>query len=148
MKTDTLHILLADDDEDDCMFFKDVLSELPFPVLLNTVSNGVELMNFLENNSINLPNVLFLDLNMPLKAGLECLAEIRENKKLNELPVIIYSTSFNPEVMDLLYNKGAHYYIRKPADFANLKSVIKKAITLSAKNNVLRPAKEKFVIQP
>jgi CheY-like chemotaxis protein len=148
MKKDNIKILLADDDADDCMFFKDALDELSLSVSLNTVGNGEELMNFLENSSIDLPHVLFLDLNMPRKTGFECLSEIRQNEKLKELPVIIYSTSSNQEVMDLLYDKGAQHYIRKPADFANLKSVLNKAIALSGQGKTLEPLKEKFVIQP
>ncbi len=142
-------ILLADDDPDDCMFFKDALDELAVVAAFTTVNNGVELINFLESKTIDqFPDVLFLDLNMPRKSGLECLSELKQNKTLKQIPVIIFSTSSNPEVMDLLYDKGAQYYIRKPADFANLKSVIYKALCLSNQNRMLQPPKESFVIQP
>ncbi|MEO8086808.1 MAG: response regulator [Bacteroidota bacterium] len=148
MPTKNYNILLADDDEDDRMFFKEALSELSISASLDTVGNGEELMNFLEDNKINLPHVLFLDLNMPRKTGFECLSEIKQDVKLRRLPVIIYSTSLNPEVMELLYNKGAQHYIRKPAEFAKLKSVINKALSLSGKNKIVQPPKENFVIQP
>lgn len=141
-------ILLADDDEDDCMFFKEALDELSFPASLNTVGNGVELMKFLASHSANLPHLLFLDLNMPRKTGMECLSEIKQHEALKKMPVIIYSTSSNPEVMELLYDKGAQYYIRKPADFADLKSVIHKAIALSGQKSILQPTKDNFEIQP
>ena len=148
MENENLNILLADDDADDCIFFKDALEELSVTASFNTVNSGVELMDFLEKHTINLPDMLFLDLNMPRKTGFDCLAEIKSNEKLNQLPVIIYSTSFNPEMIDILYNKGAHLYIRKPADFKNLKSVIHKALSLSGQTKNVRPSKEKFVIQP
>ena len=148
MQREKFTILLADDDEDDCMFFRDALNELSLPVSLKIVANGADLMNFLENNPVDLPRVLFLDLNMPRKTGIECLSEIKRSEKLKELPVIIYSTSLNPDVMDLLYNKGAQHYIRKPVDFEHLKSVINKAIVLSSPENDVEPLKEKFVIQP
>lgn len=142
------NILLADDDEDDCMFFKDVLDELSIEVILNVVVNGVALMHYLENNLLNLPNVLFLDLNIPRKSGIECLLEIKQHEKLKHLPVIIYSTSANPEIIDLLYTKGAQYYICKPAGFSDLKSVINKALQLSHPINTLPLTKEDFVLQP
>jgi CheY-like chemotaxis protein len=148
MQRDKFTILLADDDEDDCMFFKDALNELSLPVSLKIVANGADLINFLENNPVDFPRILFLDLNMPRKTGIECLSEIKQSKKLKQLPVIIYSTSFNPDVVDLLYNKGAQHYIRKPVDFEHLKSVINKAIMLSSQANDAEPLKEKFVIQP
>ncbi|MDO6601720.1 response regulator [Arenibacter palladensis] len=141
-------ILLADDDEDDCMFFREALEELSLCATLKTVNNGVELMNFLENNLLNLPQILFLDLNMPRKSGAECLEEIKQSEKFKHLPVIIYSTSSNIDVMDQLYGKGAQYYIRKPADFSNLKSVISRTIDLILQKNVLPSCREEFEIQP
>ncbi|MEO8770069.1 MAG: response regulator [Ferruginibacter sp.] len=141
-------ILLADDDLDDCMFFKDALQELPIATSLAVVNNGVDLMNFLKRDPIHLPHQLFLDLNMPLKKGIECLSEIKHHENLKELPVIIYSTSLNQEVVELLYKNGAQYYIKKPADFKDLKSVINKALLLSKWEEIIQPPKEEFVIQP
>jgi len=141
-------ILLADDDSDDCMFFKDALDELSVKAEFNAVHNGVELLKYLENKTIEeYPDILFLDLNMPRKSGVECLTEIKEHQKLNKIPVVLYSTSYNPDVVDALYNQGAQYFIRKPADFTNLKSVIYKALCLSRQLNTLQPPKESFIIQ-
>ena len=88
----SVNILLADDDSDDCLFFKDVLDELNLPTLLTTVHNGEQLMEVLLK-STELPDILFLDLNMPRKNGFECLSAIKQTKKLNQVPVIIFSTS-------------------------------------------------------
>jgi CheY-like chemotaxis protein len=142
------NILLADDDDDDCMLFKDALEELSIDVSLNTVNNGAELMLLLKRNLVNLPHILFLDLNMPRKSGIDCLSEIKQNENLRRLLVIIYSTSFDVRVLDQLYDNGADYYIRKPADFSDLKSVIHQAICIGGKTNLLQPPREKFVIWP
>lgn len=148
METNNFNILFADDDADDCFFFKEALAEIGISHRLTLASNGEELINYLKKHSSNLPDVLFLDLNMPLKTGFECLQEIKGDKKLKQLPVIIYSTSAVAEIMELLYLNGAHYYIRKPADFTNLKLVIKKALLLCTENKELQPEKDDFVIQP
>lgn len=140
------NLLLADDDSDDCSFFKDALGELPISATLVTVNDGVELMNFLSAET-NLPDVLFLDLNMPRKSGFECLSEIQLIDKLKDLPVVIFSTSFNLEVVDLLYQNGAHYYIRKPGEYNKLKKAILDAVTLISENKT-QPEREKFIIQP
>jgi CheY-like chemotaxis protein len=140
-------LLLADDDADDCMFFKEALDEIPLPTDLTTVNDGVELMQFLNATSANLPELLFLDLNMPLKAGFQCLVEIKENEKLKQLPVIIYSTSMDHEVVNTLYEKGAHYYICKPPEFSQLKRVIQEALTIASQTGLAKPPREKFVIQ-
>jgi CheY-like chemotaxis protein len=141
-------IILADDDEDDCMLFKDALDELSITACVNTVNNGVELMKFLETRTHNLPDVIFLDLNMPRKTGFECLTAIKKHEQLKQLNVIIYSTSSNQDMIDLLYNNGAQFYIRKPPAFTDLKSIIHKAILLSRQTICMQPSKDKFVVQP
>jgi CheY-like chemotaxis protein len=146
MKDILHHFLLADDDPDDCFFFKEVLDELPVASTLTTVSDGAELMQWLLAKRENLPDLLFLDLNMPRKNGFECLAEIKLLKNLANLPVIIFTTSFDPAMVDLLYETGAHYYIRKPGEFSKLKKVIHKVISLASKANLKQPAKENFVL--
>lgn len=140
------NLLLADDDSDDCLFFKEALEELPVVASLTTVNDGVQLMDFLSSNSENLPDALFLDLNMPRKSGFECLSEIKVIDKLKHLPIIIFSTSLDLDVVDSLYAKGANYYIRKPGDFSALKEVILEAITLTKKPNIKHPKRDEFIL--
>lgn len=143
------NLLLADDDEDDCIFFREAIDELSLPVKLVTVNDGVELMGFLEiNTADNLPDILFLDLNMPRKNGYECLAEIKAIEELKELPVIIFSTSLDIEIVNTMYDKGALYYIRKPGDFSKLKQVIGNALKVTSENNFKKPEREDFILQP
>lgn len=140
-------ILLADDDEDDCLFFKEALEYLPLNVNLSIVNDGVELMKFLANNFHNLPDILFLDLNMPRKNGFECLLEIKLLPELKNLPIIVFSTSLVPSIVDAVYEKGAIYYIRKPCDFAKLKKVIHDALIITSENNFKQPERENFILQ-
>lgn len=140
-------LLLADDDADDCLFFKEALEELPVSSSLKTVYDGEELMNLLYKSYDNLPDALFLDLNMPRKSGFECLAEIKLISELKNLPIIIFSTSMDMDVVDTLYNNGAHYYLRKPGDFSKLKKVIHDVITIISTNDFMKPSKDKFILQ-
>ncbi len=141
-----LNILLADDDIDDCIFFKEAVEELLIPTSFRIVHEGEQLMQLLTNEAAELPDVLFLDLNMPRKNGFECLAEIKGNKKLSQLPVIIFSTSLEQEVVNQLYKNGAQYFIRKPAEFSQFKKIIQQTITIIAKGNISQPARENFVL--
>jgi CheY-like chemotaxis protein len=130
MKLNLLNILLADDDTDDCSFFDKALKEIPITTDLKIVHDGEQLMTYLFENSKNLPDVLFLDLSMPRKNGFECLTEIKENIRLKDLLVVMFSTSFPQDrnyeenMITMLLNLGAYEYIRKPVDFAQLKQVI------------------------
>src|SRR5687767_6314621 len=110
----TRYILLADDDKDDTGLFQEILEELPFSTDLTVVHNGEQLLKFLYERKEKFPGVLFLDLNIPRKNGFDCLTELKKDEKLKMLPVIIFTTSNEPSVINLLYKMGAHYYIRKP----------------------------------
>ncbi len=139
-------ILLADDDMDDCMFFREALEALPFSTSSTFVNDGEELMHFLTKNLKKLPEVLFLDLNMPRKSGFQCLTEIKTNDRLDRIPVVIISTSYDRSVADALYQIGASYYIKKPIGFSQLQELISLAIGLILGKKV-RPDKENFLLQ-
>lgn len=141
-----LNILLADDDTDDCIFFKEAVEELQLVTNLAVVHEGEQLMQLLANEAAKLPHVLFLDLNMPRKNGFECLSEIKLNKRLSQLPVVIFSTSLEQEVVNQLYKNGAQYFIRKPSEFSQFKKIIHHTIALIAQNKNSQPARENFVI--
>lgn len=148
MRRKSLNLLLADDDMDDCFFFKEALDDLYISAKLITVNDGDQLMKLLSAKNTLLPDVLFLDLNMPRKSGFECLQEIKVIDKLINLPVIIFSTSLDTDVVNSLYEEGANYYIRKPGEFEKLKKVVFEAITLTSQSKLTQPARDKFVLQP
>jgi CheY-like chemotaxis protein len=112
------------------------LKELPVSFNLTTVADGAQLMNYLRQNSEHLPDILFLDLNMPCKNGFECLCDIKEDETLKDIRVVMFSTSFpqnrkfEDDLINSLFRMGAHHYIRKPVEFAQLKQVIHQALTM------------------
>jgi CheY-like chemotaxis protein len=125
-----LHILLADDDFDDCLIFEEALKELPLPTCFTTVHDGEQLMRNLVRKTKPPVDVLFLDLNMPRKNGYECLVAIKNNADLKDIPVIIFSTTSESDIVAQLFDSGALHYIRKPSDFEKLKSVIRQALQI------------------
>ncbi len=141
-----LNVILADDDADDCFFFEDALKEAFTGVSFTCVNDGTKLMEFLNQSTTSLPDVLFLDLNMPRKNGFECLADLKADEKLKHIPVIIYSTSYDEETAARLFKSGAQHYIRKPGEFSKLKNVIVKALTIIAQVNPQNTGKADFVI--
>lgn len=145
--TPSLNILLADDDSDDCLFFKEALEELDLATQLTAVHDGEQLMRLLTKDSNERFHVLFLDLNMPRKNGFTCLEEIRQNDKLNHLPIIIFSTSYLESIADRLYQSGALYYICKPPDFSQLKNVIQQVLTLASQKRIVQPPIENFLLR-
>jgi CheY-like chemotaxis protein len=91
-------------------------------------------MQRLNNESFRLPDVHFLDINMPRKNGIECLSEIKRNTKLKDIPVIIFSTSNSKDKIGVVFKSGADVYIHKPGDFSQLKQVILHALPIAVEN--------------
>jgi CheY-like chemotaxis protein len=139
-------IMLADDDPDDRLLFKDAISEISKDIAIHTLSGGVELMAHLNDHQNPLPDLIFLDLNMPRKNGFECLEEIRLNPRLKTLCVIIYSTSSQfKDILETL-NKGANLYFTKPYNFQELVARLQKIFTLNWDEFTPPGSIEKFVL--
>jgi len=136
------NIFLADDDADDRMFFEDALNQLPIPTQLTLSNDGLELMSNLETV---VPDVIFLDLNMPRKNGFQCLEEIRNTTKLKDIPIVIFSTTVNEDAVNKTYQLGANYYICKPSSFELLVKSIETVLTLEMLMKP-QPPKEKFIL--
>ncbi len=131
MNKDYTYIILADDDEDDRMLFTDAFDELKISTKVQTFKDGAELMSYLNSDEAVLPEILFLDLNMPKKNGIECLKEIKSNNRLVNIAIAIYSTSSSEEHIEETFVKGANIYIKKPNDFNTLKKVLQDVVTMN-----------------
>ena len=131
MNLQKLNILLADDDMDDCNFFDQALGSLSLHTQLTIVNDGEQLMTYLAQNVENLPDVLFLDLNMPRKDGMECLLEIKRDARMKGMAVVILSTSNTKEIISQAFKIGGHVYVHKPGNFGQLKQVILHALPIA-----------------
>ena len=125
-------ILLADDDEDDCLMAKEALQEAKLLNEVHFVKDGEELMDYLhhrgryiERERFPLPGLILLDLNMPKKDGREVLAELKRDRDLQHIPVIVLTTSEAEEDIVRSYCSGASGFIVKPVTFQRLVDVLK-----------------------
>lgn len=141
----TIEILLVDDDADDRATFADALSELKINTNLTLLEDGRNLLEYLENCE-KMPDILFLDLNMPYKSGVDCLKEIRELSKYNDLSIAIYSTSSTDKDIEDTFIYGANIYIKKPNNFANLKKVLGDVVNMNFQFHNSGLNKETFLL--
>ena len=88
-------------------------------------------MQYLNDPESVLPNILFLDLNMPKKNGIECLHEIKSDDRFKDIAIAIYSTSSSEEDIEETFVCGANIYIKKPSDFNTLKKIINEVVTVN-----------------
>ncbi|MDF2437365.1 MAG: two-component system response regulator [Bacteroidota bacterium] len=127
MADSNLLIFLADDDEDDRLIFSEALSEIDPSIKLVEAADGLKLLNLLSAAE-KLPDVIFLDLNMPLKNGKDTLRFIRSDNRFKTIPVVLYSTSSNPADIEESFNAGGSLYLEKPYSMCgmvnNLKDIL------------------------
>ncbi len=124
------NILLAEDDEEDVLLFNTVLSELNQRIIVTVAADGVLLMALLKQ-ATPLPEMIFLDLNMPHKNGFECLREIKANEKWNSIKIVILSTSSQPQQIENAYKGGADLYLAKPVSYTQFKIMMEKCLSLN-----------------
>ncbi|KAA6436611.1 response regulator [Dyadobacter flavalbus] len=122
-----LRIFLADDDDDDTFLFQEALEQIPLNTELTIAGNGMELMEILNDGEVE-PDLIFLDMNMPVKNGLECLQEVRTSQKFRNVPIVILSTSVAQYLWESAYKGGANLYIQKPTSFTDLVDILKKCL--------------------
>ncbi len=125
-------ILMADDDEDDCMLAQEALTESRLANDLHFVRDGEQLMDYLyhrgeytHGDRSPRPGLILLDLNMPRKDGREALKQIKADPDLRRIPIVILTTSRADEDVYRSYDLGANSFITKPVTFSGLVEVMK-----------------------
>jgi len=127
-----LTIFYTDDDEDDLSIFTDAVESLEKKIKLQTYSGGEKLLNAIYNPPPT-PHVVFLDLNMPGKNGFDVLTELKSSKEKNDIPVIIFSTSNEPGIIEKCRNLGANLFITKPILMKDIIKSIEHALEIDWK---------------
>jgi len=122
-------VLIAEDDPDDQLMLQDAFTEACPDCRLNFVSDGVELLDQLTTDThtarVPLPDLLLLDLNMPLKDGRQALHELRANPAFAGLPIVVLTTSSSDDDKNACIAAGANDYVVKPSSFTELLHIVK-----------------------
>jgi len=125
MKT-SKSILLVEDDKDDQNFFIQALREIENATLYHVANNGKEALDKLDNPV--LPDIIFMDINMPVMNGIECLSAIIKNPQIKDIPVVMLTTDTGK--IDIVRKLGAKAFIKKPWDGKILKEKLQQMINL------------------
>ncbi len=123
--TNPRSILLVEDDTDDQFFFAEALSEVKNALLWGIANNGREAMEKLKSMA-PLPDLIFMDINMPVMNGIECLSAIMDRPQTRHIPVIILSTDTGQ--MEFALRIGAKAFLKKPTDSQMLRSQLERMI--------------------
>ena len=111
---------IVDDDIDDQDLFIEAVNEVDDSIECMSASNCEEALDLLKNKKIGKPDMIFLDLNMPKLNGKQCLAELKKEAHLADIPVIIYSTSSEKRDIEETTRLGAAHFLTKPNKFEEL----------------------------
>ena len=141
-----LNILLIDDNKADREFLTKAAQKDPLPISLETASGGLEGLSKLRSEKPMMPGIVLLDINMPKFDGWWTLEEIKGDSSIKETPVIIFTTSENPEDVRTAYLKGACCYVSKPCGMRDTISCLKSLCSFM--EYVLLPADETHMRVP
>jgi CheY-like chemotaxis protein len=136
-------VLLAEDDPDDVLIFELAIKELPFPLVLRLAENG-DMLFVMINQMI--PDIIFLDINMPCKDGVTCIKEIRKNESLHHVPVIMYTSLKSVEYINQCYENGANFFLIKANSIHELAEKLEKIFSVDWKSYMYYPPKNQFVM--
>lgn len=137
------NVILAEDDLDDVLIFQLAVDELQIKVELRHAEDGDKLFILLKQL---IPDIIFLDINMPCKDGVACIVEIRKNQKLNNVPVIMYTSFKSMKYIDECYANGANFYVIKASSILDLAEKLKKIFSIDWKNYMYYPPKSEFIM--
>lgn len=118
-------ILLVDDDPEDQEIFSMILDQISAKVNFLCSDNGVNALKLLSGESEVSPHIIFMDMNMPLMDGMQCLAEMRKSVKLKEIPIYMYSTSAQETIVAECKRLGANGFLKKVPDLSDFENSLK-----------------------
>jgi CheY-like chemotaxis protein len=128
-------IFYADDDVEDCELFREALFHLDSAITCITAKDGREALAYLHHSQ-ELPDYIFLDINMPLINGKQCLIEIKNTNTLKQIPVVMYSTTSDTNEIKEYYKLGAHDFLIKPNNFITLCESLDSIFSLSNRKKI------------
>lgn len=128
-------ILIIDDDSEDSELFCEAVSEIDPTISCQRAKDGKEALRWLNSESASLPDYIFLDINMPVMNGRECLIEIKKNRRFSSIPVIMYSTTSDTNEIRGYYALGAYDFLIKPPNFSKLVEALG-SIIVSSKSRI------------
>lgn len=131
---ESLRVFLVDDDADDRNIFAQVIHSLERTIDLCMYANGASMLDALQHTEV--PDILFLDLQMPVMDGAQCLEELRKSPEYEDICVVIYSTVLNMDQVAHLFDLGANRFLRKPRTLPSLKIALEKTLASCASDAI------------
>ncbi|RLJ23600.1 response regulator receiver domain-containing protein [Chryseobacterium sp. 7] len=147
MNKEFLNVIVADQDENTLIFFKNILKELKISIKVQCFSNGKDLMEYLNNEDAVVPEIVFINYMIPGKESMKCLEEIESNSKFNNMVSAIFSEPIPENEIEDIFVKGANIFMKKPECFEKLKKVLSEVITINWQYHTSGLNKDHFILK-
>jgi DNA-binding NarL/FixJ family response regulator len=135
---------LSEDDLDDLLQFELAIKEVSIPVYLRHAKDGEELFVRLKEA---IPDLLFLDIEMPCKDGMACILEIRRNPEYNFMPVIMFTSHNRQSFIEESYQNGANYFLLKSSTVKALTEKLELILSKEWRKQLYFPPRNEYVLQ-
>ncbi|WP_336961116.1 response regulator [Chryseobacterium contaminans] len=147
MNKEFLNVIIADNDENTLIFFKNIFKELKISIKVQCFSNGKDMMEYLNNNDAVVPEIVFIKYTIPGKEAMECIDEIKANSKFSNLVTAVYDEEISENEIEETFVKGNNIFMRKPADFGALKKMLTEIITINWQYYTSGLNKDNFILK-
>lgn len=118
-----MFILLVDDDFEDCELFREIIGEIDPGGTIVVRHDGIEAIKFLTDDETVIPDMIFLDVNMPKMNGKQVFLILQKDERLSRIPVVIYSTSISDREANYYASYGVNCLV-KPSTYQELKNAL------------------------
>jgi CheY-like chemotaxis protein len=146
MNDDTLHILLADENESERALFIQALEGIRIKTTISYVEDGFSLLEYLDNSRFQLPDLIFIDINIKGISAIECLSNIRSNSHMKDLAIGFYSTIARDEIIEEAFVKGANVFINRPFDYHAFREILTQVVIMFWQYHTSGLKKENFML--
>ncbi|MCS4305552.1 response regulator [Chryseobacterium sp. BIGb0232] len=147
MNKEFLNVIVADNDENTLIFFKNIFKELKISIKVQCFSNGKALMEYLNNDDAVVPEIVFIKYSIPEKSSVECIDEVKSNPKFSNMVTAIYDDEITEDEIEEAFVKGNNICMKKPSDFGTLKKVVTEVIAINWQYHTSGLNKENFILK-
>lgn len=147
MNKEFLNVIVADNNENTLIFFKNIFKELKISIKVQCFNNGQNLMEYLNNDDAMIPEIVFIQHDISEKSSLECIDEFKRNEKFNNMVTTIYSQQFDECQIEDIFVRGANICMKEPEDFKDLKKTLTDIITINWQYHTSGLNKENFILK-
>lgn len=147
MNKEFLNVIVADNNENTLIFFKNIFKELKISIKIQCFNNSKDLMKYLNNDDAVVPEIVFIKYTIPGKNSMECIDEIKTQPKFNNMVTTIYDEQIPENEIEEIFVKGTNICMRQPSDFGKLKKALTDIITINWQYHTSGLNKENFILK-